>query len=465
MIEFDCQFCFKYNIVPRKVWDTMIIEQLLHLGYSSEHIRYSLQAVAERRLGKFIDKTVRGEIIWRGLDTRVIVYAAGDVVDLEDIMDLQYKDCLKNGCKVGADLENAFVPAIAYLEWCGIYLNVDKWQAKMKQDLINKQEAEEDLNNWLINYFEKHPWKKQFITKTLTINAYDKTDISKWNKIAHSGLVKNIKTIDNMDGTVTYKYEELSENPYLTKDIQGDLFSGFSDKPKVTINWSSSAQLIPLVKMLGFNVKAEDKKTGKSKESAVEKLLTKQKGINDEFLRLYFGKGNPDDDDYFAGYSGACKVCGTYGQQYIDAINPITGRIHTTFKQLGASSGRMSCGNSKDTDKDLAKLKGIPASRCKYVQLQNLPADEATRGSFTNQGDTLICSTDFSALESRLGADIYNEKAMIDEFVHGSGDIHSLMAATFFDNIIPAGTPTAVIKKKYKEERKNAKSPEFESKD
>lgn len=50
---------------------------------------------------------------------------------------------------------------------------------------------------------------------------------------------------------------------------------------------------------------------------------------------------------------------------------------------------------------------------------------------------------------------------MIDEFTHGSGDIHSLMAATFFDNIIPAGTPTSVIKQKYKEERKNAKSPEF----
>lgn len=25
-------------------------------------------------------------------------------------------------------------------------------------------------------------------------------------------------------------------------------------------------------------------------------------------------------------------------------------------------------------------------------------------------------------LESRLGADIYNEKSMLDEFLHGSGD-------------------------------------------
>ena len=54
----------------------MIVEQLLHLGYPSGVISYALNAIAERRLGINIDKTVRGEIIWRGLDERVIIYAA-----------------------------------------------------------------------------------------------------------------------------------------------------------------------------------------------------------------------------------------------------------------------------------------------------------------------------------------------------------------------------------------------------
>lgn len=64
-------------------------------------------------------------------------------------------------------------------------------------------------------------------------------------------------------------------------------------------------------------------------------------------------------------------------------------------------------------------------------------------------------------LESRLGADIYNEKHMIDEFLHGSGDIHSLMALTFFEDLMEEGTTTKDVKKKYPDLRKKAKSPEF----
>ena len=59
----------------------------------------------------------------------------------------------------------------------------------------------------------------------------------------------------------------------------------------------------------------------------------------------------------------------------------------------------MSCG-SQQPNEDLAKLKKIPASECTYPNIQQLPADEDTRGAFTNQKpDTLICSADFSALK------------------------------------------------------------------
>ena len=79
-LKFDLQFLYNYGIIPLKVYDTMIVEQFLYLGYppagSPGGISYSLHSVAERRLGINIDKTVRGEIIWRGLDKSVIMYAA-----------------------------------------------------------------------------------------------------------------------------------------------------------------------------------------------------------------------------------------------------------------------------------------------------------------------------------------------------------------------------------------------------
>lgn len=66
-------------------------------------------------------------------------------------------------------------------------------------------------------------------------------------------------------------------------------------------------------------------------------------------------------------------------------------------------------------------------------------------------------------LESRLGADIYNEKAMLDEFLHGSGDMHSLCAYMVYKKPgqIPRDTPIKDIKKLYPEYRKPVKPIEF----
>ena len=150
-LKFDLQFLYNYNIIPRKIYDTMIVEQLLYLGYPSGQISYSLKGIAERRLNIDIDKSTRGEIIWRGLDSKVIQYAAGDVQYLGEIMKLQIKDCKEKQCLVGAKLECDFVPAIAYLEWCGIKLDENKWKEKMKNDSINLENAKKKLDDWLLD--------------------------------------------------------------------------------------------------------------------------------------------------------------------------------------------------------------------------------------------------------------------------------------------------------------------------
>lgn len=390
--KFDLQFFFNYGIIIRKVYDTMIVEQLLHLGWPSGQISYALNAIADRRLHINIDKTVRGEIIWRGLDTSVIQYAAGDVTYLEKIMWSQVEDLKKQGLMKAARIECDFVPVISYLEWCGIHLDQKKWRAKMKSDQELLKKAEEDLNAFVVSR------------------------------------------------------EDLKQFVYI--NTQGDLFDGFDLTPKVKVNWASSQQVVRIAKILGFDTKTQDKKTGEDKDSVLEKHLKKQKGICDEFLKLYF-----DYQEHF-------KVCSSFGQGHLNAINPKTNRIHTVYKQLGAASGRMSCG-SQQTNDDLAKFKKIPAKECTYPNMQQLPADDATRGSFTAPDGYEWCSCDYSALESRLGADIYNEPHMIEEFLHGSGDIHSLMALTFFEDQMEPGTTTKDVKKKYPGLRKEAKSPEF----
>ena len=154
-LKFDIQFLYNYSIIPTKIWDTMIIEQLLHLGFDNRFFHYSLKAVAERRLKIDIDKTTRGEIIWRGLDAKVIEYAAGDVEPLEDIRDQQIEECKQKTCEKAAIIENAFVPVIAYLEWCGIRLDISKWKKKMEDNERQRDEALEKLNQWVVDYFKR----------------------------------------------------------------------------------------------------------------------------------------------------------------------------------------------------------------------------------------------------------------------------------------------------------------------
>lgn len=232
-LKFDLQFLYNYGIIPRKVYDTMIVEQFLHLGYPNGIISYSLKSVAEKRLNINLNKSIRGEIIWRGLDYDVIKYAAGDVTYLGRIMRSQLEDCKKQSSNTlkGAKLECDAVPAIAYLEWCGIKLDEDKWRTKMANDKIALQDALEKLND----YAKSHP------------------KLQKWCKV----------------------------------DRQGDLFNGFDLEPKWTVDWQKK-EAIEVVKALGFNTKTISKVTKKEGDSIMEKVLTSQKGIDDTFLNLYF---------------------------------------------------------------------------------------------------------------------------------------------------------------------------------
>lgn len=423
-LKFDIQFLFQYEIIPTQIWDTMIVEQFLHLGFDNKFFHYSLKDVAKRYLNIDIDKTVREEISSRGLDDRVIIYAAGDVQPLEDIMDKEYEACIQSKSLVGAKIENAFVPIIAYLEWCGIKLDIEKWKIKIEDNENKKNKAKDILNSWVIS-----KWKDCGGNETTTKITKPFTVMKKENgECIFYEVPKNLNVInprpikiENPNNKDEYSKVVMIEEdwPWITINRQGDLFSGFDLFPKCTINWDSSKQVIPFIQMLGFKTKTLDKKTGQSKHSCSAKILNKQIGIEDEFLKAYID------------YKEAMKECSTYGQNYIDAINPKTGRIHTTFWQLGAASGRMSCGSS-NSNEDLARLKGIPNSCCKYVQLQNLPADKITRSSFISEKGNLMTSCDFSALESRLGADIYQEPEMINEFLYGSGDMHSLCAKLVF---------------------------------
>jgi DNA polymerase-1 len=389
-LKFDFQFLYTKGMHPMKVYDLMIVEQFIHLGYPPGSISYSLAAMAERYLGIYLDKTIRGQIRFRGVDADVIAYGASDVKYMGKIMKLQMNTVKERNAVKGAKIECDFTPVIAYLEWCGIKLDVDKWKAKMKQDQENLKNAVKRLNDYCI--------QKQVLKRWVFV------------------------------------------------DTQGDLFNGYNLEPQFNIDWQKK-EAIKVFQALGFDTRAISKATGKETDSVTEKLLAPQKGIDDEFLNLYFD------------YQGFYKVTTSFGQGHLNAINPITGRIHTVYRAIGTISGRMSSGSNQPNE-DLAKLKKIPAKECKYPNMQQLPHDKVTRACFVSEKGNLFCSCDYAAMEARIGADVYDEHKLLDEFLYGSGDTHAAYAKAVFTKELK-DIETKDVKKLRPDLRSKVKSIEF----
>lgn len=220
-LKFDLKFLFKYNIILKEVWDGYLAEKLMWLGYPPGIHSMSLKAATKTYCDVDLDKSVRGKITWAGLSEDVILYAANDVKYLEKIMLGQKKELLKKGLEKAIVYENKFVLPLAYCEYCGVKLDIDKWNAKVKRDKERVTAALNACNKWLL---ENEPNSK-----------------------------------------------------YIFIDRQGSLFDGFDLAPKVILNWDSAKQLIPLFKKYGVDVAVEDKEKGGTKDSIDAKSLKPQK--------------------------------------------------------------------------------------------------------------------------------------------------------------------------------------------
>ena len=260
-----------------------------------------------------------------------------------------------------------------------------------------------------------------------------KLDVTKWKAKMQKDEQRVKAALDNCN---KWLLENEPDSKYIFIDRQGDLFSGFNLKPQVTLNWNSTKQLIPLFKKYGVNVEVDDREKGGTKDSIDAKSLKPQKD-KCSLIPLYLE------------YKEAVKVTSTYGENFLKQINPVSGRIHTNFNQLGTDTGRLSSGGK---DKE---------HKIDYINMQNLPSDEETRACFVAEEGNRWGSIDYKGEESFLMASIANDKAMLEELIHGDKDLHTLTAKIVFSNIIPKDCPTEVVKTKYHDLRKVSKGYEF----
>ncbi|RYG21951.1 MAG: DNA polymerase I [Chitinophagaceae bacterium] len=109
------------------------------------------------------------------------------------------------------------------------------------------------------------------------------------------------------------------------------------------------------------------------------------------------------------------KLKSTYVDALPQLVNPKTGRVHTSFNQAVAATGRLSSNNPN--------LQNIPirTDRGREVRKAFIPRDE----------NHVLLSADYSQIELRIIAEISKEENMLDAFNKGI-DIHTATAAKVY---------------------------------
>lgn len=129
------------------------------------------------------------------------------------------------------------------------------------------------------------------------------------------------------------------------------------------------------------------------------------------------------------------KLKSTYVDALPTMINKQTGRVHTSFNQAVAATGRLSSTNPN--------LQNIPikTDKGKEVRKAFIPRNE----------NYVLLSADYSQIELRIIASVAKEEAMIEAFKNKQ-DIHQATAAKVFGKSIEEVTP---------DERRRAKAVNF----
>jgi DNA polymerase-1 len=117
------------------------------------------------------------------------------------------------------------------------------------------------------------------------------------------------------------------------------------------------------------------------------------------------------------------KLKSTYADALPTLVNPVTGRIHTSFNQLVAATGRLSSSSPN---------------------VQNIPVrtelGRRIRAAFVSEPGWRFLAADYSQIELRILAHVSGEESLVEAFRRGE-DIHTRTASEVFGVALDAVTP------------------------
>ena len=272
------------------------------------------------------------------------------------------------------------------------------WEKISTADLIGKGKAQlsfsqldtkkiaqysgEDANcTWLLSEILENKLKKENLTKLM--NEIELPLVAALSDMEENGIILDAKNLKKIEKDLALRLKELAKNIYAAADEE------------FNINSPKQLQVILFTKLAISTKNIKKTKTGISTaDDELEKLLGEHKIIS-----------------LIQSYRELNKLQNTYVMALPNLINKKTGRIHTSFNQTVAATGRLS---SNDPN------------------LQNIPTrteeGRKIRSAFVSEKSWKLVSLDYSQIELRLAAHLSGDKKMIKAF-QDKEDIHTATAA------------------------------------
>lgn len=330
---FDLQFLMhQLGAKPDKnsIYDTLLVERVLNTG---RDLRHSLEEVAARRLGVFLNKGIRdtfrdhqGEF-----SEEQLTYMEQDVLHLPKLYELQMKDISSTGTGRVVRLENRLTIAVTRMTLAGVRFDTELWPEYKHEIAKIVAEVEQQLGGML-----------------------------------------------DLGG-------------------QQDLFGGV----KLGFNPESTKQAQKILNAAGIEI-----------EDTNEKTLT------------YFIDQHPNHphlaliEKILEHREWRKRLSWNYDQE----VSPVTGRIHATWNQVGADTGRFSC---------------------KEPNLQNVPRPEEGKPNFRMlfppAENHLLAVADYSQQEPRILAQLSGDPTLRQAC--NTGDVYVSMAEIMYGEKIEKRDP------------------------
>lgn len=183
---------------------------------------------------------------------------------------------------------------------------------------------------------------------------------------------------------------------------QGNFFG--EEEIQRAINYNSSVQVKKALSSIGYIVPDTEKET--IALMAIEGMLPRELAQAILSFRM-----------------ATTKVT-RYGLNFLSALDPITGRVHSNFKQAATTSGRLSSGADDDSAEVLK------------VNLQNIPSESDYRQCFIPRPGYKYIVYDFQAIEPRILGEISLDPTYLKAFDNPDGDIYGVIGEEIYGEVV-----------------------------